>query len=84
MFVLQLVHRPSVQSILQGMLHKNLLPAEHGVAKIKRNFSNSMSNNGLPTEKDVVVEQTSVKVGFFVSICIIIIPLDLPNSSETY
>ena len=33
MFVLQLVHRPSVKSVLQGLLRKRLLPTEHCKAK---------------------------------------------------
>lgn len=61
LFVLQLVHRPSVQSVLQGLLRKRLLTAEHGVTKIKRNFNNTHPSNGIPTEKDAV-EQTSIKV----------------------
>ena len=34
--MLQLVHRPTVRSVLQGLLRKRLLPMEHGVAKAKR------------------------------------------------
>ena len=33
LFVLQLVHRPSVRSVLQGLLRKRLLPAEHCITK---------------------------------------------------
>lgn len=33
LFVLQLVHRPAVRSVLQGLLKKRLLPAEHCVTK---------------------------------------------------
>ncbi|KAF0022529.1 hypothetical protein F2P81_025155 [Scophthalmus maximus] len=33
LFVLQLVHRPSVRSVLQGLMKKRLLPAEHCVTK---------------------------------------------------
>ncbi|XP_077268216.1 zinc finger MIZ domain-containing protein tonalli isoform X3 [Temnothorax americanus] len=61
LFVLQLVHRPSVRSVLQGLLRKRLLTADHCITKIKRNFSNTMSNNGIQSEKDVV-EQTALKV----------------------
>ena len=32
-FLLQLVHRPSVNSVLQGLLRKRLLPTEHCIAK---------------------------------------------------
>ena len=32
-FILQLVHRPSVNSVLQGLLRKRLLPTEHCIAK---------------------------------------------------
>ncbi len=35
LFVLQLVHRPSVRSVLQGLMKKRLLPAEHCVTKSK-------------------------------------------------
>lgn len=63
LFVLQLVHRPSVRSLIHGLLRKRLLTAEHCIAKIKRNFSNTMSNNGIQSEKDVV-EQTAQKVKF--------------------
>lgn len=40
-FILQLVHRPSVISVLQGLLRKRVLPTEHCIAKIKRQFCNS-------------------------------------------
>ena len=33
--MLQLVHRPSVRSVLQGLLRKRLLPAEHCITKSK-------------------------------------------------
>lgn len=33
LFVLQLVHRPAVRSVLQGLLKKRLLPAEHCITK---------------------------------------------------
>ena len=36
LFVLQLVHRPTVRSVVQGLLRKRLLPLEHCVTKIKR------------------------------------------------
>ncbi|XP_072342147.1 LOW QUALITY PROTEIN: zinc finger MIZ domain-containing protein 1-like [Scyliorhinus torazame] len=63
LFVLQLVHRPSVRSVLQGLLKKRLLPAEHCITKIKRNFNSSAmssSNPGLNGEDGV--EQTAIKV----------------------
>jgi len=58
--VLQLVHRPSVRSVLQGLLRKRLLPAEHCVTKIKRNFNTSL--NSLNTSDGDGVEQTAIKV----------------------
>ncbi|XP_056287903.1 zinc finger MIZ domain-containing protein 2 [Pseudoliparis swirei] len=59
LFVLQLVHRPSVRSVLQGLMKKRLLPAEHCITKIKRNFS-SGTIPGLNGEDGV--EQTAIKV----------------------
>ena len=35
LFVLQLVHRPSVSSVLQSLLRKRLLPVEHCITKSK-------------------------------------------------
>lgn len=61
LFVLQLVHRPSVRSVLQGLLRKRLLMADHCISKIKRNFSNSASNAGGIGPMDGV-EQTALKV----------------------
>ncbi|XP_072410436.1 zinc finger MIZ domain-containing protein 1-like isoform X1 [Chiloscyllium punctatum] len=70
LFVLQLVHRPSVRSVLQGLLKKRLLPAEHCIAKIKRHFSGggaiSAGNPGLTGED--VVEQTAMRVSLKCSI----------------
>ncbi|XP_059144107.1 zinc finger MIZ domain-containing protein 1-like isoform X2 [Physella acuta] len=60
LFVLQLVHRPSIRSVLQGLLRKRLLPAEHCITKIKRNFSNVPPNNAVNGEDGV--EQTAIKV----------------------
>ncbi|XP_053721586.1 zinc finger MIZ domain-containing protein 1-like isoform X2 [Synchiropus splendidus] len=63
LFVLQLVHRPSVRSVLQGLLKKRLLPAEHCITKVKRNFSSvaaSSGNAGMNGEDGV--EQTAIKV----------------------
>ncbi|EDO40709.1 predicted protein, partial [Nematostella vectensis] len=61
LFVLQLVHRPSVSSVLQSLLRKRLLPAEHCITKVKRNFSlcsTAPTTNG----SDDGVEQTAIKV----------------------
>ena len=44
LFVLQLVHRPSVRSVLQNLLKKLLLPADHCISKIKRNFNSVASS----------------------------------------
>nr|XP_057928114.1 zinc finger MIZ domain-containing protein 2-like isoform X3 [Doryrhamphus excisus] len=61
LFLLQLVHRPSVRSVLQGLMKKRL-PAEHCVAKIKRNFS-SGSIPGTPgLNGEDGVEQTAIRV----------------------
>ncbi len=66
MFLLQLVHRPTVRSVLQGLLRKRLLPLDHCVTKIKRNFNNgaitpTQSNpSGMSVEDGV--EQTAIKV----------------------
>ncbi|XP_056889085.1 zinc finger MIZ domain-containing protein 2-like isoform X1 [Takifugu flavidus] len=62
LFVMQLVHRPSVRSVLQGLMKKRLLPAEHCVTKIKRNFS-SGSIPGTPgLNGEDGVEQTAIRV----------------------
>ncbi|KAM7358309.1 zinc finger MIZ domain-containing protein tonalli isoform 2-T4 [Cochliomyia hominivorax] len=42
LFVLQLVHRPSVRQVMQSLHKRNLLPLEHSVAKIKRYFAIGM------------------------------------------
>uniref|UniRef100_G1TV46 Zinc finger MIZ-type containing 1 n=1 Tax=Oryctolagus cuniculus TaxID=9986 RepID=G1TV46_RABIT len=63
LFVLQLVHRPSVRSVLQGLLKKRLLPAEHCITKIKRNFSSVAASSGSTTlNGEDGVEQTAIKV----------------------
>lgn len=36
LFVLQLVHRPTLKSVLQGILRKRLLPMDHCVAKVSK------------------------------------------------
>ena len=73
LFVLQVVHRPSVRSVLQGLYRKRLLPADHSIAKIKRNFNSvaasagnhpngpsaSPANTGIDGDG---VEQTAIKV----------------------
>ncbi|KAG7307953.1 hypothetical protein JYU34_006574 [Plutella xylostella] len=64
LFVLQLVHRPSVRSVLQGLLRKRLLTADHCIAKIKMNFNQTSNNgnNGNPNNDRDSVEQTALKV----------------------
>ncbi|XP_034538577.1 zinc finger MIZ domain-containing protein 1a [Notolabrus celidotus] len=63
LFVLQLVHRPSVRSVLQGLLKKRLLPADHCITKIKRNFSSVAASAGNTTlNGEDGVEQTAIKV----------------------
>ncbi|XP_076327906.1 zinc finger MIZ domain-containing protein 1-like isoform X2 [Tachypleus tridentatus] len=55
LFLLQLVHQPTLRSVVQGLLRKRLLPAELCVLRIKRNFNNvAASGDG--------VEQTAIKV----------------------
>ncbi|XP_041363895.1 zinc finger MIZ domain-containing protein 1-like isoform X2 [Gigantopelta aegis] len=61
LFVLQLVHRPSIRSVLQGLMRKRLLPAEHCITKIKRNFTNVPTSNSSMNGEDGV-EQTAIKV----------------------
>ncbi|XP_031562916.1 zinc finger MIZ domain-containing protein 1-like isoform X5 [Actinia tenebrosa] len=58
LFVLQLVHRPSVSSVLQSLLRKRLLPAEHCIAKVKKNFALCSTTSS----SDDGVEQTAIKV----------------------
>lgn len=70
LFVLQLVHRPSVNHVLHTLLKRNLLSAEQAVAKIKRNFSvghttnpnHPLGANGLGPDKDSLEPATSTKV----------------------
>ncbi|XP_055376772.1 putative uncharacterized protein DDB_G0286901 isoform X2 [Condylostylus longicornis] len=49
LFVLQLVHRPSVRQVLHSLHRRNLLPVEHSVAKIKRYFAMGMAGQGSPS-----------------------------------
>ncbi|XP_072310349.1 zinc finger MIZ domain-containing protein 2 isoform X1 [Eucyclogobius newberryi] len=62
LFVLQLVHRPSVRSVLQGLMKKRLLPAEHCIAKIKRNFTSGTIPGTPGLNGEDGVEQTAIKV----------------------
>uniref|UniRef100_A0A8B9ITM7 Zinc finger MIZ-type containing 2 n=1 Tax=Amazona collaria TaxID=241587 RepID=A0A8B9ITM7_9PSIT len=62
LFVLQLVHRPSVRSVLQGLIKKRLLPAEHCITKIKRNFSSGTIPGTPGLNGEDGVEQTAIKV----------------------
>ncbi|XP_044945536.1 zinc finger MIZ domain-containing protein 2 isoform X5 [Mustela putorius furo] len=62
LFVLQLVHRPAVRAVLQGLLKKRLLPAEHCVSKIKRNFSSGTIPGTPGPNGEDGVEQTAIKV----------------------
>ncbi|XP_063051663.1 zinc finger MIZ domain-containing protein 2-like isoform X2 [Engraulis encrasicolus] len=63
LFVLQLVHRPSVQSVLQGLMKKRLLPADHCVTKIKRNFTSGTIPGSMgPNGGEDGVEQTAIRV----------------------
>ncbi|XP_043940162.1 zinc finger MIZ domain-containing protein 2 isoform X1 [Protopterus annectens] len=62
LFVLQLVHRPSVRSVLQGLIKKRLLPAEHCITKIKRNFSSGTIPGTPGMNGEDGVEQTAIRV----------------------
>ncbi|RXN08943.1 zinc finger MIZ domain-containing 1 isoform X5 [Labeo rohita] len=63
LFVLQLVHRPSVRSVLQGLLRKRLLTAEHCITKVKRSFSSvAVSVAGAGLNGDDGVEQTAIRI----------------------
>lgn len=67
LFVLQMVHRPTVRHVLQSLLRRNLLPAEHSIAKIKRYFlaGHAGPNNGIPpqtNERGELIEQISQKI----------------------
>lgn len=63
LFLLQLVHRPTVQSVIRGLLRRRLLPAEACIAKIKRNFGASSGFNAVTGGADVDgVEQTAITV----------------------
>lgn len=60
LFVLQLVHRPTIRHVLQSLLRRSLVPVDLCVAKIKRNFNSSQT---LTSEnKDPTVDQASLKV----------------------
>ena len=66
--MLQLVHRPTVRSVLQGLLRKRLLPMEHGVAKAKRivascNTATAKSDQDAGGSKSGSKDQSSMKVG---------------------
>lgn len=64
-FLLQLVHRPTVQSVIRGLLRRRLLPAEACIAKIKRNFGASTGFNavtGAGSDANDGVEQTAITV----------------------
>ncbi|XP_022250299.1 zinc finger MIZ domain-containing protein 1-like isoform X2 [Limulus polyphemus] len=61
LFLLHLVHRPTVRSVLQGLLRNRLLPAEHCISKIKRNFNSVAATNSAMNGEDGV-EQTAMKV----------------------
>uniref|UniRef100_A0A3Q3QB08 SP-RING-type domain-containing protein n=1 Tax=Monopterus albus TaxID=43700 RepID=A0A3Q3QB08_MONAL len=55
--------QPSVRSVLQGLLKKRLLPAEHCITKIKRNFSSVAASAGSTAlNGEDGVEQTAIKV----------------------
>ena len=55
LFLLQLVHRPTIRSVVQGLLRKRLLPSDACIGKISQNF-------GAIVPKEDGVEQTAIKV----------------------
>lgn len=60
LFVLQLVHRPTIRHVLQSLLRQSLVPVDLCVTRIKTNFNSSQS---LPNEnKETQLDQASVKV----------------------
>lgn len=65
LFLLQLVHRPTVRQVLETTHTKNLLPVEHCVAKIKRHFTAghvTTPQNNLGQNNNESVDQTTIKV----------------------
>ncbi|XP_023177195.2 zinc finger MIZ domain-containing protein 2 isoform X2 [Drosophila hydei] len=63
LFVLQLVHRPSVRQVLQTLHKRNLLPLEHSVQKIKRNLSlPSVGADGVATGNSPDAAQQCAKI----------------------
>lgn len=59
LFVLQLVHRPSVRHVLHTLLRRNLLPADHAVAKIKRSFAQGHIQSPQPNPATGLVDKDS-------------------------
>ena len=67
LFLLQLVHRPTVQSVIRGLLRRRLLPAEACIDKIKRYFGSTPFNSQTPFNNNSLtevegVEQTALKL----------------------
>ncbi len=66
LFVLHLVHRPTVRSVLQGLLHKRLLPTELGAAKARRIVQGccqqQRKEGNAEKSGESKVDQTSMKV----------------------
>lgn len=65
LFVLQLVHRPTIRHVVQSLLKRHLVPLEVCANKIKRNFSAGQQQHN-PDLKDLPggggLEQASLKV----------------------
>lgn len=71
LFVLQLVHRPTIRHVIQSLLRRHLVPLEVCATKIKRNFGASQQvavaqaaqqqQQSMTGEKESI-EQTSLKV----------------------
>lgn len=68
LFVLQLVHRPTIRHVIQSLLRRHLVPLEVCANKIKRNFSAGQAQQSvqaaqMPGGPDKeAMEQTSLKV----------------------
>lgn len=61
LFILQIVHRPQIKIVVQGMLRNRILSADQAVAKIKRNFANNGSQTPGSFDESGI-EATMIKI----------------------